>query len=175
MGCFSDLELNHASIDVSKYINQSSSEMAVRSGACSASLTKKRECLCEHSGECRVHNSGSWSCDCSKTGYTGQRCEQLASHLDLSEIATLEVNTQLQWSEQISDIAFNLRVRLTQLSTDPPSSSPSGCARRRELPARSTLSSIHQMRLDRFLHPQRPPPDPLSLGQHDQRTTLPAR
>ncbi|CAF5129061.1 unnamed protein product, partial [Rotaria socialis] len=69
----------------------------------------KRECSCEHHGECRINNDGTWSCDCSKTGYTGRRCEQLAYHLDLSEIQTFEVNTNVQWSEQISDISFRLQ------------------------------------------------------------------
>ena len=84
--------------------------LAPRSGPCSTASLKKRQCLCEHHGECRLTSAGIWSCDCSKTGYTGERCEQLAYHIDLSQTHTYEYNSQFQWSDQLNDIAFGLQV-----------------------------------------------------------------
>ncbi|CAM4799223.1 unnamed protein product [Rotaria magnacalcarata] len=111
IGCFSDLEVNHELINLEKYINYTinNNNIMPKSGPCSTTLSTKRGCSCEHHGECRINNDGTWSCDCSKTGYTGRRCEQLAYHLDLSEIQTFELNTSVQWSEQISDISFRLQ------------------------------------------------------------------
>ena len=111
IGCFSDLELNSESINLTRYINTTNNSITPKSGPCTTSLTSKRECACEHGGECRMHTGGSWSCDCSKTGFTGRRCEHPTYHIDLSKIHTFELNTNLQWSEQINDIAFGLQVR----------------------------------------------------------------
>ena len=110
IGCFSDLEINNQMINLTKYINSTVNHLSPKSGPCSTTLSTKRECLCEHDGECRLNNGGLWSCDCSKTGYTGKRCEQIAYHLDLNDIQTLELNTNIQWSEQINSIAFRLHV-----------------------------------------------------------------
>lgn len=114
IGCFSDLEINNELINLEKYIDYTinNNNIVPKSGPCSIELTQKLDCLCEHNGECRMNNAGAWSCDCSKTGYTGRRCEQLAYHMDLSEIQTIELNTNIQWSEQISDISFRLKVNL---------------------------------------------------------------
>ena len=110
IGCFSDLEINHELVNLTRFINHTASNGALKSGSCSMQLSKKRPCLCEHQGECRLSHGGTWSCDCSKTSYTGRRCEQLAYHFDLNRNQTMEFNTQLRWSEQIDDIAFRLRV-----------------------------------------------------------------
>jgi hypothetical protein len=110
IGCFSDLEINNELIDLTKYINSSNNNVPPKIGPCSTILSTKRECLCEHDGECRLNNDGIWSCDCSKTGYTGRRCEQIAYHLDLNQIQSFEVNTNIQWSDQINNIAFGLHV-----------------------------------------------------------------
>jgi hypothetical protein len=112
IGCFSDLEINNELINLTKYINttNNNNHISPKSGPCSTTLSTKRECLCEHDGECRINNGGIWSCDCSKTGYTGRRCEQIAYHLDLNQIQTFEFNTYIQWSEQINNIAFGLQV-----------------------------------------------------------------
>ncbi|CAF1361401.1 unnamed protein product [Rotaria sordida] len=111
IGCFSDLEINNEIINLEKYINytNNNNNIVPKSGPCSTILSTKRQCLCEHNGECRVNKAGIWSCDCSKTGYTGRRCEQIAYHLDLSQIQTFELNTNIQWSEHISDISFRLQ------------------------------------------------------------------
>ena len=111
IGCFSDLELNGESINLTRYINTTNNSITPKSGPCTTSLNSKRECACEHGGECRMHTGGSWSCDCSKTGFTGRRCEHPTYHIDLSQIHTFELNTNMQWSEQINDIAFGLQVR----------------------------------------------------------------
>lgn len=110
IGCFSDLEINNELINLTKYINSTDHRISPKSGPCSARLSTKRECLCEHNGECRSNNDGRWSCDCSKTGYTGRRCEQMAYHLDLYQIQTLELHTNIQWSDQINIITFGLQV-----------------------------------------------------------------
>jgi len=110
IGCFSDFEINNELINLTKYINSLDNDILPKSGPCSTRLSTKRECLCEHDGECRLNNGGIWSCDCSKTGYTGQRCEQIAYHLDLNEIQPFEVNTNIQWSELINHITFGLQV-----------------------------------------------------------------
>ncbi|CAF3417292.1 unnamed protein product [Rotaria socialis] len=109
VGCFSDLELNNEAINLTKYINYTNNNMAPKSGPCLTTLSSKRECSCEHGGECRLNNGGIWSCDCSKTGYTGRRCEHATYHIDLTKINTFELNTNLQWSEQVNDIAFGLQ------------------------------------------------------------------
>ncbi|CAF1330953.1 unnamed protein product [Adineta ricciae] len=109
IGCFSDLELNSEAINLTKYINYTNTNLTPKSGPCSTFLSTKRECLCEHDGECRLNNGGAWSCDCSKTGYTGRRCEQATYYIDLTPIQIFEFNTNLQWSEQINDIAFGLQ------------------------------------------------------------------
>jgi hypothetical protein len=113
IGCFSDLEINNELINLTKYINNN---LETKIGPCSTKSLTKRECLCEHDGECRLNKGGIWSCDCSKTGYAGQRCEQVAYHLDLSETETLELNTDIQWSEEINDIAFGLQVIDTKIN-----------------------------------------------------------
>jgi len=110
IGCFSDLEINNEIINLTKYINYTNNNIAPKAAPCSTILSTKRDCLCEHHGECRLNNVGIWSCDCSKTGYTGRRCEQIAYHLDLNQIHTFEFNTSIQWSEQMNDIAFGLQV-----------------------------------------------------------------
>lgn len=115
IGCVSDLELNGESVNLTRYINSTQVNIAPKSGPCTTMSSSKRECSCEHGGECRNHNGGSWSCDCSKTGFTGRRCEHPTYHLDLSRISTLELNTQMQWSEQINDIAFGLKVNERRL------------------------------------------------------------
>lgn len=107
IGCFADLEINHQLIHIHEYINRTEQNLPPRSAPCSLTLNRKSPCLCEHDGECRV-NPG--SCDCSKTGYTGQRCEQLAYHLDLNQNQTLELNTNIQWSDFLNIIAFHLHV-----------------------------------------------------------------
>ena len=109
LGCFSNLEINNELINLTQYIN-STNNIPPKTGPCSTKLLTRRECLCEHDGECRLNTGGTWSCDCSKTGFTGQRCEQVAHHLDLSETETLELNTDIQWSEHINNIAFGLQV-----------------------------------------------------------------
>ncbi|CAF4693324.1 unnamed protein product, partial [Rotaria sp. Silwood2] len=111
IGCFSDLEINNELINLEKYINytNNNNKIVPKSGPCSTILSTKHQCLCEHNGECRVNNGGIWSCDCSKTGYTGRQCEQIAYHLDLSQIQTFEFNTNIQWSEHISDVSFRLQ------------------------------------------------------------------
>ena len=111
IGCFSDLELNSEAINLTKYINYTNTNLTPKSGPCSIFLSTKRECSCEHGGECRLNSGGAWSCDCSKTGYTGRRCEQATYYIDLTPIQIFEFNTNLQWSEQINDIAFGLQVR----------------------------------------------------------------
>jgi hypothetical protein len=110
IGCFSNLELNNEAINLTKYINYTNNNITPKSGPCSTILSSKRECSCEHDGECRLNNGGTWSCDCSKTGYTGRRCEHATYHIDLNKIQTFEMNTNMQWSEQINDIAFGLQV-----------------------------------------------------------------
>ena len=111
IGCFADLELNHQSVNLSAHLNASNPHIAVKSGPCVLEVTsKKRPCLCEHQGECRYDPRGQWFCDCSKTAYTGQRCEQLASHLPLNELTTTEFNTDLLWSDQLDDVTFRFRV-----------------------------------------------------------------
>ncbi|CAF3710007.1 unnamed protein product [Rotaria sp. Silwood1] len=112
IGCFSDLEINNELINLEKYINyttMNNNNIVPKSGPCSTILSTKHQCLCEHNSECRVNNGGIWSCDCSKTGYTGRQCEQIAYHLDLSQIQTFELNTNIQWSEHISDVSFRLQ------------------------------------------------------------------
>ncbi|CAF3046431.1 unnamed protein product [Rotaria sp. Silwood2] len=109
IGCFSDLELNNEAINLTKFINYTNNNITPKSGPCLTTLPSKRECSCEHGGECRINNGGIWSCDCSKTGYTGRRCEHATYHIDLNDIHTFELNTHLQWSEQINDIAFGLQ------------------------------------------------------------------
>ncbi|UJR15114.1 hypothetical protein I4U23_002079 [Adineta vaga] len=109
IGCFSDLEINNVIINLTRHINYTMNTLAPRSGPCSTGLLPKRQCLCEHQGECRLNSAGTWSCDCSKSGYTGQRCEQIAYHIDLKQTNTFELNTNLQWSDQINDIAFSLQ------------------------------------------------------------------
>ncbi|UJR31572.1 hypothetical protein I4U23_019059 [Adineta vaga] len=109
IGCFSDLELNNEAINLTKYINYTNNNLTPKSGPCSTFLSSKRECSCEHGGECRLNSGGTWSCDCSKTGYTGRRCEQATYHIDLNNIQIFELNTNLQWSEQINDISFGLQ------------------------------------------------------------------
>ncbi|CAF3694710.1 unnamed protein product, partial [Rotaria sordida] len=109
IGCFSDLELNNEAINLTKYINNTNNNITPKSGPCLTTLLSKRECSCEHGGECRLNNGGIWSCDCSKTGYTGQRCEHATYHIDLNQIHTFELNTNLQWSQQINDVAFGLQ------------------------------------------------------------------
>lgn len=110
IGCFSHLEINDELIDLEKHINYTNNNIAIKSGPCSTMLPTKHECLCEHNGECRLSNSGIWSCDCSKTGYTGRRCEQIAYQLDLSQTQIFELNTNIQWSEHITEISFRLQV-----------------------------------------------------------------
>jgi len=113
IGCFSNLELNNEAINLTKYINYTNNNIAPKSGPCSTTiLSSKRECSCEHDGECRLNNVGTWSCDCSKTGYTGRRCEHATYHIDLNKIQIFEMNTNMQWSEQINDIAFGLHVKI---------------------------------------------------------------
>ncbi|CAF1409141.1 unnamed protein product [Adineta ricciae] len=109
VGCFSDLEINNVLINLTNYINHINMNLAPRSGPCATTSLKKRQCLCEHHGECRLTSAGIWSCDCSKTGYTGERCEQLAYHIDLNQTHTYEYNSQFQWSDQLNDIAFGLQ------------------------------------------------------------------
>ncbi|CAF0863611.1 unnamed protein product [Rotaria sordida] len=109
IGCFSDLELNNEAINLTKYINNTNNNITPKSGPCLTTLLSKRECSCEHGGECRLNNGGIWSCDCSKTGYTGRRCEHATYHIDLNQIHTFELNTNLQWSQQINDVAFGLQ------------------------------------------------------------------
>ncbi|CAF1302347.1 unnamed protein product [Adineta steineri] len=114
IGCFSDLELNNEAINLTKYINYTNNNITPKSGPCSissalSSSLSKRECSCEHEGECRLNNGGTWSCDCSKTGYTGRQCEHATYHIDLNKIHIFELNTNIQWSEQINDIAFGLQ------------------------------------------------------------------
>ena len=120
VGCFSDLEINHELVNLTRYINYTATDGALKSGSCSMQLVKRRPCFCEHQGECRLSQGGTWSCDCSKTSYTGRRCEQLAHHLDLNRSQTMEFNTQLRWSEQIDDIAFRLRVSDLRLTLRDP-------------------------------------------------------
>ena len=110
IGCFFDLHLNNEAINLTKYINYTNNNMSPRSGPCSTMSSSKHECLCEHGGECRLANGGIRSCDCSRTGYTGRRCEHATYHFDLNEIDRFEVNTHMQWSEQTNDIAFGLQV-----------------------------------------------------------------
>jgi hypothetical protein len=112
IGCFSSLEINNELINLTKYIHSVNNNVSPKSGPCSIILSTKRECLCEHDGECRLNNVGTWSCDCSKTGYTGRRCEHATYHIDLKKIHTFELNTNMQWSEQINDISFGLQVYL---------------------------------------------------------------
>jgi hypothetical protein len=112
IGCFSDLELNNEAINLTKYINYTNNNITPKSGPCSTITSSKPECSCEHDGECRLNNVGTWSCDCSKTGYTGRRCEHATYHIDLKKIYTFELNTNMQWSEQINDISFGLQVYL---------------------------------------------------------------
>ncbi|CAF3641513.1 unnamed protein product [Adineta steineri] len=116
IGCFFDLEINNILINLTKYINHTNNTIAPKSGPCSTILSIKRECLCEHNGECQLSSSGTWSCDCSKTGYTGRRCEQIAYHLDLNQTETYEFNSNLQWSEYINDISFGLQAMHDQLN-----------------------------------------------------------
>ncbi len=118
IGCFSDLEINNELINLTKFINSTENHIAPISGPCSARFSTKHECLCEHNGECRSNNDGRWSCDCSKTGYTGRRCEQIAYHLDLEQMQTLELNTNIQWSDQINIITFRLQVIDLNLNFD---------------------------------------------------------
>jgi hypothetical protein len=113
IGCFSNLELNNQEINLTKYINYTNNNIRPKSGPCSTILPSKRECSCEHEGECRLNNGGAWSCDCSKTGHTGRRCEHPTYHIDINKIQTFELNTNIQWSEQINDIAFGLQVDIT--------------------------------------------------------------
>lgn len=110
IGCFSNLELNNEAINLTKYINYTNNNLTPKVGPCSALLSTKRECSCEHNGECRLNNGGIWQCDCSKTGYTGRLCEQAAHHIDLKQIQTFEFNTNMQWSEEINDISFGIQV-----------------------------------------------------------------
>ena len=111
IGCFSDLEINNELINLEKYINHTHDyHAAPKSGPCSTMLSTKRKCFCENNGECRLNNGVIWSCDCSKTGFTGRRCEQLAYHLDLNQMQTLELNSNIQWSEQVNEISFRLKV-----------------------------------------------------------------
>lgn len=169
IGCFSDLELNSESINLTRYINTTNNSITPKSGPCTTSLTSKRECACEHGGECRMHTGGSWSCDCSKTGFTGRRCEHPTYHIDLSQIHTFELNTNMQWSEQINDIAFGLQVRshpivdarhhqtIAARIVDLKFISlfPLGENRSRRFPRISSLSSNHAVRFDQILHPKR--------------------
>jgi hypothetical protein len=113
IGCLFNLDINHQSINLSHYINSTSQYQALKSGPCSMDIGRKRSCLCEHHGECRWHHAHRWSCDCSRTAYTGDRCEQLAYHIALNRISTIEYNTGLLWSEQIDHITFRLRVSST--------------------------------------------------------------
>jgi len=115
IGCLSDFEINNQEINLTKYVQSSNLNRTSRIGPCSIQLSTKRQCSCEHNGECRLNQAGSWTCDCSKTGYTGQRCEQPAYHLDLNEIKLFELNTNIQWSEQINEISFNLHVKIRSL------------------------------------------------------------
>ena len=110
IGCFSNLELNNEAINLTKYINHTYKNITPKSGPCSMIFSSKRECSCEHGGECRLNSGRTWTCDCSKTGYTGRRCEHATYHIDLNQISTFELNTNMQWSEQITDIAFGLQV-----------------------------------------------------------------
>lgn len=110
LGCFSNLELNNEAINLTKYLNYTNNNITPKSGPCSMMIPSKQECSCEHGGECRTNHIGIWSCDCSKTGYTGRRCEHATYHIDLQQIPTFELNTNLQWSDQINDIAFGLQV-----------------------------------------------------------------
>lgn len=110
IGCFADLEINHQLIYLNDFINQTEQILPPRSAPCSLTLTRKSSCLCEHDGECRIHPGQSWSCDCSRTGYTGSRCEQRAYHLDLNQNQTLELNTNIQWSDYLNIISFHLHV-----------------------------------------------------------------
>lgn len=114
IGCFADLELNSQSINLTNFLNTSNTNIAVKTGPCSLEFTsKKRPCLCENQGECRYDPRGQWFCDCSKTSYTGQRCEQLSQHLTLKDLSTIEFNTDLLWSDQIDDVAFRFHVRIS--------------------------------------------------------------
>jgi len=116
IGCFSNLELNNHAINLTKYINYTNNNITPKSGPCSMIVPSKRECSCEHDGECRLNHGGTWSCDCSKTGYTGQRCEHATYHIDLNHISIFEFNTNMQWSEQINDIVFGLQVSISKIS-----------------------------------------------------------
>jgi hypothetical protein len=112
IGCLSDLHLNNEAINLTRYINSTATNITPKSGPCTDTFVSKRECSCEHDGECRVNHGGSWSCDCSKTGYTGRRCEHPTYHIDFSRISTLELNTNMQWSELVNDISFALKVTI---------------------------------------------------------------
>ena len=111
IGCFSNLEVNNEAINLTKYINQTNNNITPKSGPCSMILPSKQECSCEHDGECRLNSGGTWSCDCSKTGYIGRQCEHPTYYLDLNRIQYFELNTNMQWSEQINDVAFGLQAR----------------------------------------------------------------
>ena len=110
VGCFSDLQLNGESINLTRYINGTNPNMSPKSGPCSTIFSSKRECSCDHGGECRSNSAGSSFCDCSKTGFTGRRCEHPIYNIDLSSIHTFELDTLSPWSDQINDIAFGLKV-----------------------------------------------------------------
>ena len=110
IGCLSALTINEQLIDLEEFLNRTDQDIPPRSAPCSVLLTRKSPCLCEHDGECRMNANQQWSCDCSKTGYTGQRCEQLAYHLDLNQNQTLELNTNIQWSDFLNLITLNLHV-----------------------------------------------------------------
>lgn len=110
IGCFSNLVINDEQVNMTHFIDRSNQTVLLRSAPCSTHRWRKEPCLCEHEGECRIDHAGRWSCDCSKTAYTGERCEQLAFHADFSQNRDFEWNTQLQWSEQIDDVEFRLRV-----------------------------------------------------------------